>query len=576
MGYTIMGKRKLGNRTKTTKSAMGMGFRLTNISTLIPLSFAIVIFMMIGIGGLSYILSSSIQEMNGFSGIIDDIKDNMIEATTEGNNYLRNMDGVEETTVTGHVLTMFDLIEEARSATSDPEILRYLDETYVSVEEYFSKFKYYSGIREYQDGNDFYLEVKPISDQVKANIVSVKGIIEQELESTMLDSMRLTLIAIGIIVIIAIVISLSLTRSISTSLSELTKKLSRATQNGDLSTRVDIKKNNEFKVVGDAVNSFIENLQAVVLAVKQSSGNVREHSTIMEEKLYGLDENILNLSSTLLQISAGTQQTSASSQDITARIQEIASAINVIFNDVEKGALLSDQSDKRAYAMGEDVKGKITRVKELYSETKEKLTRSIEKSKEVEQISFLTQTILDITDQTNLLSLNAAIEAARAGEAGKGFAVVAGEIRKLAETSGESANKIQQVSVSIVETVEFMSKEIEELMAFIEVDILKDYQDMYELSDNYRHDSQDFKTKFDSIRKSFEEVNQATDDLSTSITEISTAIGQSAEGIGDISIKSSAMKEESDSIFQAKERSNEAIERLNQEIQIFEASDGTT
>ncbi len=544
-------------------------FRITNISTLIPLSFVIIIIMMVGIGGLSYYMSATVQEMNAYSDIIDDIKDNMMEATSAGNNYLVGIEGVEEEVVTGYVLELFDLITKAKDQTSDPELIAHLDEINTSVEDYFSKFKYYAGIRDYQDGNDFYQEVRPISDQVKANILAMKAIIEEDLDATMKDSQRLTLVVVAIIIGISIVFTLALTRIIYLSLSELTKKLGAATQNGDLSTRIQIKGNNEFKVVGEAINGFIANLQSVVLAVKQATEDVSLHSSNIGNKLDGLDENIMNLSSTLLQLSAGTQQTSASSQDITARIEEIASAINVISGDVENGAKLSDQSDKRAYEMGEDVKAKIARVKELYSETKAKLTESIEKSKEVEEIRFLTQTILDITDQTNLLSLNAAIEAARAGEAGKGFAVVAGEIRKLAETSGESANKIQLVSGSIVEAVEYMASEIEALMNFIEVDILKDYQDMYDLSDNYRHDSQDFKTKFDSIRSSFEEVNMATDDLSTSITEISSAIMQSADGINDISEKSAHMKNESGDINRSKEESNFAISRLIEEIEIF-------
>lgn len=76
---------------------------------------------------------------------------------------------------------------------------------------------------------------------------------------------------------------------------------------------------------------------------------------------------------------------------------------------------------------------------EMASEINTLLQSSLEKSKDVEKINVLTNDILEISSQTNLLALNASIEAARAGEVGKGFAVVADEIRKLADSSRETA-----------------------------------------------------------------------------------------------------------------------------------------
>ena len=113
------------------------------------------------------------------------------------------------------------------------------------------------------------------------------------------------------------------------------------------------------------------------------------------------------------------------------------------------------------------------------------MKRALEKSKEVKNINVLTESILQITEQTNLLSLNAAIEAARAGEAGKGFAVVANEIRNLAEDSRNAANKIQSMTMEVIKSVEDLASSSEKVLDFIGTKVIDDYKTMVSIGDQY-------------------------------------------------------------------------------------------
>jgi len=286
-------------------------------------------------------------------------------------------------------------------------------------------------------------------------------------------------------------------------------------------------------------------------------------------QLNSLNNNINAVSTTLIDISAAMEETSASTQEITATTEEITSSVNIISSDIEEGRNLANEINNRAARLSGETTNKIKNATHVYESTKSKLDKTIEQSSEVEKISILTQTILDIADQTNLLALNAAIEAARAGESGKGFAVVADEIRKLAEHSQRSASEIQQVSGSIVETVNTMAVEIGEIMNFIENDVMKNYDDMLSLSNQYNNDADSFKNKLSNIFDSIQHVSSSTDEVAIAISEIATTISDSTSSIIDITDMSKDVATEATNINISKENSNEQLQVLFNEISKF-------
>jgi methyl-accepting chemotaxis protein len=531
---------------------------------------SLILLMIVAIGGLTLYLSKESKEIYALSNQISFIRDQLMQATQEGNSFLQSDDEEYVATVKGHIFSMFQGIDEARGLSDSPLLRDYLDQMYIEVENYLSKFNYFVSILEYQDENtSFSQEIEPIAIAIREQVGLAVKETDRQMSENLEDSQRITLGFIIIIIAIGIFLILGLTRILNHSTKEMQDKIAHARSENDLTTRVQLRHKNEFKELGESMNSLFDSFQRVMETVHVSSREVYHHSEDIEHRLNSLHDGIHDITSTLLELSAGTEETSATAEEINARVEAIAAIAAGIASEIEAGTLVAQASNQRADAMGVDVLEKIKRAESLYQMTKAKLVISIEKSREVERIKLLTQAIIDITEQTNLLSLNASIEAARAGESGKGFAVVAGEIRKLAESSGASAVAIKEVADVVIVNVHDMVQQMKAMIDFVEQSVMPDYEQMQGVSEQYSQDAKDFKERLLQIKGSYEKVTQANEELSRSMNEIATTLSQNAEGISDISLRANNMSIETRGINDAKENSNEAISALIKQVNTF-------
>lgn len=300
---------------------------------------------------------------------------------------------------------------------------------------------------------------------------------------------------------------------------------------GDLTRRVAVLSNDEIADLGNGINLFMDKLQQILKMIIENTNH-------MENVVREVGESVATSNDSATDLSAMTEELSATMQDVGHSVSVINNNTENVRGDVEmiahkSGEINEFSKEMKANAdkMESDARNNMDKTNETIGIILEGLGKTIEDSHSVGQVTSLTDEILNISSQTNLLALNASIEAARAGEAGKGFAVVADEIRGLADSSRETANRIQQINSVVVAAVNNLSDNANELVGYIQNAILPEFEAFVESGVKYRDNAsyienamQEFTAKTDMLKKNI-------DEIALSISAITTAVDEGAEGI---------------------------------------------
>lgn len=334
---------------------------------------------------------------------------------------------------------------------------------------------------------------------------------------------------------------------------EIFKKHVLKMSNCDFSEKISIDTKDEFGDIARALNLCTENLKEVIGSVKTESITINEGTSVMNEMFSELSDKVQQITATTEEISAGMEETSASIQEIAAKSSEVNNSINKTSEDAKDGLKVSVEIEKKAKDIKEKTLSSRKEMLLVCNNSKDKLKKSIEDAKVVNEISNMADGILKIAEQTNLLALNAAIEAARAGENGKGFSVVAEEVRKLAEQSSSNVGKIQTNVAAVTKAVNTLSVVAEDILNIIENNIIKDYESFIDISEQYKNDGAVFNNvmvKFsnasDIIAKSMEIVSENMNDINKTIEDVTKASNEIAESITLVNEKNDKIRNLSD------------------------------
>ncbi|MDO5517175.1 MAG: methyl-accepting chemotaxis protein [Clostridium sp.] len=306
------------------------------------------------------------------------------------------------------------------------------------------------------NGNEL-IAVQQTNKDTKWKIV---GIINRNEINDNMKAVGATIIMVGIISTVVVlafasIISMRLVRPII-GLSRFMKEVAK----GDFTNRTDVNTGDELEDLGNDINSMLENISVLISNVDDTLQNVIEAS----ENIFNMSEitttSISDVSSAIGEVSAGATNQAHGIQISNMSVDELSSKMAEVSQHTDKIKQLSNNAEKLS-SNGLEM---IDLLIEKSNKTKENSVLSAlivrEMAQSISNINLMSNAIVEITEQTNLLSLNASIEAARAGEMGKGFAIVAEEIRLLSEQSRKSTDHI----LGIVDEITSKAKSAEDAM----------------------------------------------------------------------------------------------------------------
>lgn len=376
------------------------------------------------------------------------------------------------------------------------------------------------------------------------------------------DSVKiLTVIIVIIASIIAIVFGMLISYGISNTINNINSVLVRASS-GDLTRHISIKRRDEFHLLADGINKLIFSLKELIndmarvsKTVLSSAGEVSENSSILLQTSQSINSVVDEVIQGVRSQSEGTESTLVEMSNLSEQLEKLFENTSLI----GKSADDTKEITKKGMAIIDELELKTKKSSEIIMSVINNIENLEQKSK---AISDIVKSINEISEQTNLLSLNASIEAARAGLEGMGFQVVANEIKKLAEKTSSEAENIGKIITQIQNQTQITvnaAKEAQEEEALREAALKRAINVFSDIDNNVEM----LTSNLNGIMTSINTIEIAKDDTLAAIEEI-TAISEQTTAAMD-QFRDTVMEQ-----LKAVEALNKAVEELSHDSDLLE------
>ncbi|CEI81024.1 Methyl-accepting chemotaxis protein McpB [Oceanobacillus oncorhynchi] len=353
-----------------------------------------------------------------------------------------------------------------------------------------------------------------------------------EIKGEAVSTLTTMITIIVITLVLGTIIILFLIRSITRPIQRL-KENAKIISTGDLTHSIEINTTDEIGELGQAFNEMQEGLKTLVRDVEY---NAQQVAASAEE----LNANADQMTSSSEQVSLAIQEVSSSSEtqlhgteESANSLEEVSTGVGRIVDSSTKVSDMVTQMSTQAEVGGKAVSNTLNQMTSIQSsvdDTNLNIASLLERSKEV---STILNAITDISEQTNLLALNAAIEAARAGEHGKGFAVVADEVRKLAEESKTSAGEISSIVHGIQNDVQKAVEKMSQVTANVNDGLDVSYDAIDKFGEILRS-SGDIKPQMEEVMAISEQMSAAVQQVTATANDLASIARNNASSSEEV------------------------------------------
>ena len=278
----------------------------------------------------------------------------------------------------------------------------------------------------------------------------------------------------------------------------------------------------------DAQNEMMNNVIHIAGRVQEGANQAMDIVNGLQTSSESVNQAVGNISQSSISTAESIQNQSVLTQDIQKNLEDMVLRTENMVKVAEHSSQINNESVRKMHILRNEAEELIS-VNDNVAESMKHLQQNVESVKEI------TQTILDISDQTNLLSLNASIESARAGEAGRGFAVVADEIRTLSERTKQETENIAQILDNLAANTTETAKAIERSLKSgstqeeMIIDISKQFEEMNANVNKLSEEVNEIERVVTDLSSANNEIVSDITTLSAVTEEVTASAQQSAE-----------------------------------------------